>query len=108
MQDSVGGNTDDGINLSKFLKPYVYYYFHDYLAGLLSRKDLEKLMDQPCNELMASIKANKPPAAYVSDVFDAEFLQTFEGLMAGCLFVDRSGIEGRYVFSLFFNFFQTE
>ena len=99
-------STDNGIDLSKPLKPYVYYHFHDYLASLLAQKDLEKLMDQPCDKLMASIKANKPPAAYVSHVFDAEFLRTFEGLTAGCLFVDRPGNEGRYVFALFFDFFQ--
>ena len=65
-------------------------------------------MDQPCDKLMAFIKANEPSAAYVSDVFDAEFLQTFKGLMASHLFVDRQGNEGRYVFALFFDFFQTE
>jgi len=66
-------------------------------------------MDQPCDELMASIKANnKPPAAYVSDVFDAEFLRTFEGPTAGRLFVNRPGNEGRYAFALFFDFFRTE
>ena len=57
---------------------------------------------------MASIEANKPPAAYVSNVFDAEFLQTFKGPTAGCLFVDRSGNEGRYIFALFFDFFWTK
>ena len=100
--------TDDGIDLSKPVKPYVYYHFHDYLAGLLARKDLENLMDQPCDDLMASIKSNKLPAAYISDVFDADFLRTFEGPTAGRLFVDRPGNEGRYVFALFFDFFRTE
>jgi hypothetical protein len=98
-------STDDGVDLSKPLKPYVYYHFHDYLAGLLARKDLEKLMDQPCDNLKASITA-KP--AYVSDVFDAEFLRTFQGPTPGRLFVDRPENEGRYVFALFFDFFRTE
>jgi len=101
-------STDDGIDLSKPLKPYVYYHFHDYLAGLLAQKDLEKIMDQPCDDLISSIKANVPPAAYVSDVFEAEFLRTFEGPIPGRLFVDRPQNEGRYVFALFFDFFRTE
>jgi Transposase family tnp2 len=92
----------------KPLKSYVYYHFHDYLAGLLAQKDLEKIMDQPCDDLMASINANDPPAAYVSDVFDAEFLRSFEGPISGHLFVDRPGNEGRYAFVLFFDFFRTE
>lgn len=101
-------NADNGIDLSKPLKPYVYYDFHDYLAGLLARKDLEEIMDRPCDDLIASIKANNPPAAYASDVFDAEFLRNFEGPITGQLFVDRPGNEGRYVFALFFDFFRTE
>jgi hypothetical protein len=101
-------STDDGVDLSKPLKPYVYYHFHDYLAGLLARKDLEKLMDQPCDDLMASITKKSPPPAYVSDVFDAEFLRTFQGPTPGRLFVDRPGNEGRYAFVLFFDFFRTE
>ena len=33
------------------IKPFMYYSFHDYLAMLLSCKDLGGLMDKACNDL---------------------------------------------------------
>ena len=62
-------------------------------------------MDQPCDEFMASIKANKPPAAYVSDVFDAEFLRTFEGPTAGRLLSTDRGMKVAMYLPYFLIFF---
>jgi hypothetical protein len=39
----------------KPIKPFVYHHFHDYLAGLLSRSNLEQLMDKACDDLMESL-----------------------------------------------------
>jgi hypothetical protein len=105
LEDSI---SDDGIPLSKPLKPYIVANFHDYLANLLSRKDLESVMDHRCDNLMASISRNEQPPSYVSDVFDAEFIRTFEGPEAGKLFVDRPGHEGRYLFAINVDFFASE
>jgi hypothetical protein len=71
LEDSI---SDDGILSSNPLKPYIVADFHDYLANLLSRKDLESVMDLCCDDLMASIRRNEQPPNYVSDVFDAEFV----------------------------------
>jgi len=40
----------------KPLKPYIVADFHDYLANLLSQKDLESVIDHRCDDLMASIR----------------------------------------------------
>jgi hypothetical protein len=105
LKDSI---SDDGTPASKPMKPYVVADFHDYLANLLSRKDLESVMDRRCDDLMASIQRNNQPPNYVSDVFDAEFIRTFEGPEVGKLFVDRPGHEGRYLFAVNVDFFASE
>ena len=33
------------------IKPFIYHSFHDYLAALLSCKDLKTLMDKACDDL---------------------------------------------------------
>ena len=99
---------DDGARSSKPLKPFVVYDFHDYLASLLAQKDLEDLMDKCCDDLTASIKKSEPPPDYSSDVFQGEFIRTFQGPVNGRLFVDRPGKEGRYVFALNVDFFNSE
>jgi Transposase family tnp2 len=91
--------------IMKPIKPFVYHHFHDYLAGLLSRPDLEELMDKSCDNLMKSM--DQPAPSFVGDVFEAEFLRTFEGPKPGTLFVDRQG-GGRYAFSLNVDFFALE
>ena len=105
LEDSI---SDDGIPLSKPLKPYIVADFHDYLANLLSRKDLESVMGHCCDDLLASMKRNEQPPTFVSDVFDAEFILTFEGPEAGKLFVDRPGQEQRYLFAINVDFFASE
>jgi Transposase family tnp2 len=84
------------------IKTFVYHSFHDYLSGLLTRKDLEDVMDKTCDNLMASI--HTPPPDCVTSFFEAEFMRSFEGPQRGTLFVDR-GNEGRYVFALNIDFF---
>lgn len=37
------------------LKTFVYYDFDDYIAGLLSRKDLEARIDQACDDTLRSV-----------------------------------------------------
>ncbi len=101
-------DSNNEASVSKPKKTFVYHHFHDYLAGLLSRKDIESLMDESCDTLSSSIKCGHPTPEYVTDVFEAEFLCTFEGPIPGQLFVNRPNKEGRYVFALSFDFFRTE
>jgi hypothetical protein len=96
---------EDGHRIMKPIKPFVYHDFHDYLASLLSRADLEKAMDESCDNLMQS--CNDPAPEYVKDIWEAEFLRTFEGPSPGTLFIDRQG-EGRYGFTLNIDFFNIE
>lgn len=87
------------------IKPFVYHSFHDYLAGLLSRKDLEEAMDKACDRLKDTVEGSLPE--FVSDVWGAEFLRSFKGPTPGAFVIDR-GNEGRYVFSLNVDFFNIE
>lgn len=99
--------SDDGTFL-KPIKPFVVYDFHDYLASLLAQKDLENLMDQCCDDLMASIRQSNVQSDYLSDVFEAEFVRAFDGPTADKLFIDRPGNDGRYLFAFNIDFFNPE
>lgn len=95
-------NTDG----AKPIKPFVYHSFHDYLAGLLSRKDLEEKMDKSCDDFMEALSA--PPPTFVNDILEAEFLRSFEGPnRSKTLFLDRKE-EGRFIFSLNVDYFNVE
>lgn len=82
------GRNADGTVIQAPQKTFVYHHFHDYLAGLLSRKDIEIIMDNSCDSLTSSIKNKQPTPLYISDVFEGDFLRTFEGPHPGKLFVD--------------------
>ncbi|KIK35400.1 hypothetical protein CY34DRAFT_96153, partial [Suillus luteus UH-Slu-Lm8-n1] len=97
LQCSPGGGLEP-------IKTFVYHHFHDYLAGLLSRPELEAIMDSPCDKLLSSI-GNAPPRV-IKDVWDADFFRNFEGPTQS-LFIDR-GSEGRFAFTLNVDFFNIE
>ena len=65
-------------------------------------------MDKCCDDLTASIKKSDPPPDYISDVFQGEFIRTFEGPTSGRLFVNRPCKEGHYLFALNVDFFNSE
>ncbi|KAG2738848.1 hypothetical protein P692DRAFT_20758511, partial [Suillus brevipes Sb2] len=79
------------------MKTFIYHDFKDYLAGLLSRADIEAAMDQACDDLQDSI--NSPHPAFMKNAFEAQFLRQFCGPQPSSLFIDR-GEEGRYAFAL--------
>ena len=87
------------------IKPFVYYSFHDYLAALLSRKDLEGLMDKACDDLHST--SSEPLPEFASDIWDAEFLRKFKGPENNGLFVARRN-EGRYLFAFNYDTFNVE
>ncbi|KAH9940336.1 hypothetical protein B0H21DRAFT_579979 [Amylocystis lapponica] len=88
------------------VKTFVYHHFFDYLAGLVSRADVEEAMDKACDDLMVSLSSGEVTSS-VGSPFEAEFLKTFLGPDGRTLFVDR-GDEGRYAFALNVDFFNVE
>jgi len=101
--DGPGNSPDD--RQRKPRRTFVYHSFHDYLGGLLARKDLEDVMDKACVDLTESMKGPSPDV--VTDVFEADFLRSFEW-KDGTMFVERKGVEGRFAFSLNIDFFSVE
>jgi hypothetical protein len=103
---------------AKPIKVFMYHHFHDYLARLLARPDIEDVMDGRCDELMVSLTAmnlddtDTGPSCtsqdYMKDIFEAEFISTFREPLGVQLFVDRPGTEGRYFFALNLDFFPPE
>ncbi|KAF8187438.1 hypothetical protein BJ912DRAFT_926685 [Pholiota molesta] len=89
------------------IKTFEYHSFHDYLATLLSRRDLEDIMDKACDDLTSSIKEGKGAPNFVSDIFEASFIREFRG-PDNKHFVQRPGKEGRYLFVLNVDFFIAE
>jgi len=65
-------------------KVFIYHNFKDYLSGLLSRRDVEAVMDEACDDLMDSINSPLPP--FVKNPFEAQFLHQFGGLKPETLF----------------------
>lgn len=83
------------------IKPFVYHHFSDYLAGLLSQH--EEVMDKACDNVN---HADTP--VYVNNVFDADFIRSFQGPLPNTLFIQRPGNEGRYLFAMNIDFFAVE
>jgi hypothetical protein len=97
----------------KPIKIFVYHHFHDYLARLLARPDIERAMDMRSDEVRDSLAAmdidgETRESTSVTDIFEAEFIRTFRGPTGTGLFIDRPGTEGRYVFALNFDSFPPE
>jgi hypothetical protein len=99
-------------------KVFVYHHFHDYLARLLTRPDIENVMDVRCDQLRDSVAAmdldpdsfctDHELQQFVKDIFEASFLKAFPGPSGTKLFMDRPGTEGRYAFTLNLDFFAPE
>lgn len=101
--------TTDDTSEREPLKWFVYHDFQDYLAGLLSRPDIEQIMDQACDDAMDATK--RPPPQFISNIFQADFLRSFQGPGSTpdkpVLFICQEG-EGCYVFTLNIDFFNPE
>ena len=68
-------------------KPYAIPSFRDYLARLLTSRDVEDLCDQACDDAYAALSETGD----MRNVFRAEFLKTFKGPIPDQLFINRSG-----------------
>ena len=86
-------------------KTFIYHDFKDYLTSLLTRRDIESMMDSACDELYDSFSS--PSTRAIKNPFEAQFLQEFQGPEPGRLLIDH-GDEGRYAFVLHVDFFNPE
>lgn len=71
------------------IKPYVVVSFPDHLARILADPEIERLCNQACDEACRSALGNAQ--VDMSNVFQGEFMNSFEGPVAGQLFIDRGG-----------------
>jgi hypothetical protein len=62
-------------------------------------------MDKVCNEFKQSL--SQPPPEYVTNIFEADFIQSFEGPEPRTLFMDRED-EGYFLFIVHVDFFANE
>jgi hypothetical protein len=99
------------------IKTFVYHKFDDYLAGLLSRPDLEKMMNEPCEKLRNILRSQgtdgddvrmKDEDEIMRDVFDAAFLKSFPGPSGENFFIECPAKDGRFAFALHIDFFNPE
>lgn len=86
---------------SRPIKPFVTASFADYLARSLADPEVERLSKQACDDAMENI--HNPPNES-TNIFNAEFMKTFSGPIAGELFVNR-GAKVRLAFAMHVDFF---
>ncbi|KJA22209.1 hypothetical protein HYPSUDRAFT_139473, partial [Hypholoma sublateritium FD-334 SS-4] len=89
------------------LKTYIYNEFHNYVAGLLSRKDLEDSIDSACDKAMDLINSGESPSV-IETIFQADFVREFKGPDKEKLFVNRPEKEARLIFVFNVDFFSAE
>jgi hypothetical protein len=88
------------------LKPFVHHVIDDFVAGLLSRPDLERY----CNSACDAVTGLADPSVALDGVhnpFEAEFIRQFMGPDGERLFVSR-GDEVRLAFTFAMDFFNAE
>ena len=86
---------------SRPIRPYLVSSFREYLVRLLANGTTEQLCDQACDEALASLQKGD---ANMSNIFQGEFMRTFEGPLPGKLFIDR-GDKVRLAFAIHVDFF---
>lgn len=79
------------------IKPYIVFDFKDWLAGILARPGYETMMDESWSQMKMEDDGR------IRSIFQGEILQEFKG-PDGRHFSDGGG-EGRYVFSLYGDWF---
>ncbi|KAK0209846.1 hypothetical protein IW262DRAFT_1281007, partial [Armillaria fumosa] len=69
------------------LKPFLMASLPDFIAWSLADPTIEKLCDKACDNSMAHL--DDPVDHTMTNIFDGEFMKTFEGPVPGKLFIDR-------------------
>jgi hypothetical protein len=88
-------------NQPRPIKPYLVSSFREYLVRLLANKSTEQLCDSACDNALTSLRDGD---ADMRNVFQGEFMRTFEGPVPGKLFIDR-GDKVRLAFAMHVDFF---
>ena len=83
-----------------YKKTSVHHNFKDYLAGLLSRRDIEEMMDKACDNKKSTQGKNRE-GCLMGDIKSLE-------MKDDSCFVDRKGTDGHYVLSLNVDLFNME
>jgi hypothetical protein len=83
-------------------KAFKYHRLQDYIMGLLSRPDIEIMIDNSVDECFANSQ-NPHTAHSINGFWDGEFVRTFKG-PDGKLFIDRKQ-ESRLLFAFNVDFF---
>ncbi|HEV7738573.1 MAG TPA: hypothetical protein VGO47_14530 [Chlamydiales bacterium] len=93
---------------TKPIKAFVYHHFHDFVAYLLSREDLEHRIDSACDGVLKSL-VSTGPHILTKNFFEAEFVKSFggPGNSPETLFIQRHG-EARLLWVLNVDFFNPE
>jgi len=93
------------------IKPYIFPDFTDHLASVLSDPEIVAICNSACDkawEAVRSATAKEGPgsvsAERVNNVFEAEFLRSFEGPVPKQLFINRDG-RMRLAFEILLDFF---
>ncbi|KAJ7059988.1 hypothetical protein C8F01DRAFT_1254096 [Mycena amicta] len=93
------------------IKPFVYPDFTDHLASVLSSPEIAAECYSACDKAWAAVQstmATEPPGRAspeeVNNVFEAEFLRTFNGPVPDELFINRGG-RMRLAFQILLDFF---
>lgn len=90
------------------LKPFNHHLFVDYVAGLLSRPDFEKYIDESCHDFENSYSLQaRSTSSPMQSPFDARFLREFQG-PDGRPFLSTVEGEVRMIFTMYLDFFQAE
>ena len=69
------------------IRSFLSASFIDHVARLLSDPEIERMCDKACDDALAAL--SQPPKPYSTNIFESEFMKTFEGLVPGQLFIDR-------------------
>jgi hypothetical protein len=91
------------------IKPFVYPDFTDHLASVLSDPEIAALCNAACDKAWEAVQATVSMGGPVSpeevnNVFEAEFLRSFDGPVPDQLFINRGG-RMRLAFQILLDFF---
>ncbi|KAJ6553886.1 hypothetical protein B0H10DRAFT_1968037 [Mycena sp. CBHHK59/15] len=95
----------------RLIKPFVYPDFTDHLASVLSDPEIAALCNSACDEAWKAVHVSLSADPHgpvspeeVNNVFEAEFLRSFNGPVPDQFFINRGG-RMRIVFQILLDFF---
>ncbi|KAJ7655783.1 hypothetical protein DFH06DRAFT_992262, partial [Mycena polygramma] len=71
------------------IRTFLFPSFIDHLARVLSDPKIEPILDQVCDDAWHA--HGQPPPPFTTNIFQADFMNEFEGPVPGKLFINREG-----------------